>query len=473
MDINTLKIKFINSKNIKKKIYYLSLILLLKKKKKINISKSNIIYLLPNYKHLVPNQNIDKTNYDYAFIYNKKENKYKLINNIDTKTFIKFNYKFLIIIKNTNIYDNLILIIKLPNLSKIKNKLINNNLGGFNNTFNTIRESGNGFDINNVGGKNTYKAPIQSISKLSSNLDDYDSKNYPADELFGSKKIEGLIEQEKNDYKNYEKGFANGFDNGYNKGYYFGYSAASAYLYRFYKKYYSDYMSKYKLKLDMLKVKNKENLLDEINKKYETEFNENDIDNVELEENNVIEETKISDSEKTDNTSESNEIKEFKNVEQNAGNISTLFSNNYHYDLKLTNNKDLYEGLPDYMRPENLMNLESLKPEEGIFGYINNILNPPPPPLNPRRHCYKPKKEELDKMLKQYFIPIFRDAVVGINKNWDQKFFEISCNKTVLRNMKYCPHENHSGIEFDLKTGKYFKACKLKKDNEKNICIIS
>ena len=67
---------------------------------------------------------------------------------------------------------------------------------------------------------------------------------------------------------------------------------------------------------------------------------------------------------------------------------------------------------------------------------------------------------------------MFRDAIIGVNKNWDKKFYKKTCNKAVLRNMKYCPTENDIGVEFDIKTGKYYKACKLSKDNDKSMCLI-
>ena len=38
--------------------------------------------------------------------------------------------------------------------------------------------------------------------------------------------------------------------------------------------------------------------------------------------------------------------------------------------------------------------------------------------------------------------------------------------------MKYCPHENHPGVEFDPNIGKYHKICKLKKDDDKKCTIM-
>ena len=61
---------------------------------------------------------------------------------------------------------------------------------------------------------------------------------------------------------------------------------------------------------------------------------------------------------------------------------------------------------------------------------------------------------------------------MGVEENWNEKVFRKSCNRPVLKNMKYCPHNNHPGVEYDTKIGRYYKACKLKKDTEKTCSIM-
>ena len=43
------------------------------------------------------------------------------------------------------------------------------------------------------------------------------------------------------------------------------------------------------------------------------------------------------------------------------------------------------------------------------------------------------KKEELDDILRMNFHPRFRDTIMGVEKNWDERIFRKSCNKSVLK----------------------------------------
>ena len=49
--------------------------------------------------------------------------------------------------------------------------------------------------------------------------------------------------------------------------------------------------------------------------------------------------------------------------------------------------------------------------------------------------------------------------------------FRKSCNKYSLMLMKYCPNDLHKGVEYDTKTGYFYKVCKRKSD-EKGGCVI-
>ena len=207
-----------------------------------------------------------------------------------------------------------------------------------------------------------------------------------------------------NVFLDFQNGFDNGFDNGYNKGYYFGYSAASAYLYRFYKKYYADYMKKYRQRLTKLYANKYRQRLMQIKK-----------------------------------------MRQRGGAEKEEGQILDDKYLDQFYDFDEEQKKNLYLGLPAYMAPENVFSLEILQPpKKGIFYLFDWLLNPPKPPENPRRHCYKPSKEKLNRILRKNFHPKFRDAIIGTSKNWDSKVFRKSCNnRAILKLMEYCPHKNH------------------------------
>ena len=64
---NIIKQKLKNSNDIKDKFYYSSILNLLKKKISINLKKDDMIFIKPNYKYLIPNENINSDNFDIAF----------------------------------------------------------------------------------------------------------------------------------------------------------------------------------------------------------------------------------------------------------------------------------------------------------------------------------------------------------------------------------------------------------------------
>ena len=119
------------------------------------------------------------------------------------------------------------------------------------------------------------------------------------------------------------------------------------------------------------------------------------------------------------------------------------------------------------MMPENTFSLQALQPRgSGILAAIAEFFLPIKDSENPRLHCYKPKQEDLNHMLRLNFHPKFRDAIVSSDKNWNDLIFRKSCNKYSLMLKKYCPTENHKGIEYDPKIGAFYKSCKLKKDEQ-------
>ncbi len=433
---NIINKKLNEADNIKDKFYYSSVLNLLNKKKKINLKRDDMIFIKPNYNYLTPKESINSNNYDIGFFYDLK--KIKPVSNITSKKFISSGYPFLVLVRDRGENDKIILVLQTP---KIKSQS-----GGSNNqVFLPPPEVGEGFDPKlhtEKGWKlGQYNAPVVDMDDLSSEHENHDYDQFPADPMFGNKEMEGLVAKKKEGFKNYETGFAKGFDNGYHKGYYFGYSAAAAYLYRFYKKYYSDYMNKYQDKLKEVADKELDKQKDDMIKNLQnTKSGENQID-----------------------------IMGFKIPKFFGGG---LFSSTY-YDYDDLDTEYAFEGLPIHMAPENVMSLESLQPpKSGIFWLIDKILNPSPPQEDPDVHCYKPDKELLDDILRKNFHPRFRDAIMGTEDNWDDKVFRKSCNRPVLKFMKYCPHENHPSVEYDTKIGKYYKACKLKKDEESGCTIM-
>jgi hypothetical protein len=125
------------------------------------------------------------------------------------------------------------------------------------------------------------------------------------------------------------------------------------------------------------------------------------------------------------------------------------------------------------MLPENLFILESLgHRKNGIFKFINNLLNPPKPFENPKLHCYKLDNNLQNKIIRSNIDSRFRNAVVGIEKNWNNKIFKKSCNREMLKFMKYCDDETHPGVKYNTKLKAFTKECKLRKDNKKFNCLI-
>ena len=140
--------------------------------------------------------------------------------------------------------------------------------------------------------------------------------------------------------------------------------------------------------------------------------------------------------------------------------------------LKELDNEYMYKGLPDYMMPENTFSLMALQPrKQGLLEILAEYFLPIKKEVNPDLHCKKPPLDDLNKMLRLNFSPRFRDAIVSADRNWNERVFKKSCNKYNLMLMKYCPTENHVGVEFDAKNGYFHKVCKRKKD-EKTYCTI-
>ncbi len=488
MKKNDIKAKISNLSDIQDKFFYISILNLLDTKNYINLKKENMIFLKPNFKYLIPNDYINRKNYDIAFFYNLKD--VKKINYINSKEFISSGYPYLIIVRDNGEDDNIIIILKTPLLRK------------------KTKQTGGAIEIDQ-------------------DLEDHDPNLFPSDPHF-----DGNVVNTKTGYKNYESGFSKGFDSGYNKGYYFGYSAASAYLYRFYKKYYSDYMNKYQEKIKnetnqytedeknrMLKESNL--LLEEIDrlKNQRNELNEQKIENQEKEKQKIMSfqnmnlnnisptqnipspqlnqnlNSNLSDSfyNQSNSISPANSISSANSVSSpnsvsSANSISSLntkiTSQNInspiqiggrksYYNYKKLNTLDEYQGLPLYMLPENLYVLDSLNNTKGIFKFINNLLNPPKPYENPKFHCYKLDKQKLDKVIKNNIDSRFRDAVIGIESNWNDKIFRKSCNREILKFMNYCDDETHAGVKYNTKLKAYTKECKLRKDNKKkSSCLI-
>ena len=422
--------------NIQDKFLYASILSL--DNSKYNINKSNMILLKPNFKYLIPNEKINKNNYDSSFFFDLKD--IKKVKNINSKKFISSGYPYLVLVRDRGLNDNIILVLTTPKLR--------------------------------------YKQVGGSIN-IDLGAEDHNPNQYPADAGFGVD-----IDTMKEDYKNYENGFSKGFDSGYHKGYYFGYTAASAYLYRFYKKYYSDYMEKYQSKIKNLanqQLNDRVKALEILNKQYDKNkpepIQQNEDINLdtlppvspELEEN-IESDENFQESENFTDASDFgegdiNEGEMYQDDMQGGGNKK-------HYNYSELNTKNPYDGLPLYMLPSNHYILEALVGEKnGIFKFIDLILNPPNPHENPLRHCKKPNKKKLDDILRKKFDQRFRSAIIGSNDNWDQKIFNRSCNRDVLKYMKYCNDATDPGIEFNERVGKFTKNCKVRKDS-KGLCNI-
>jgi hypothetical protein len=423
-----------NNHNIQDKFYKASIKKISHKEKYIN--KENMIFIKPNFKLLEPNEKLNKTNYDFAFYFDLKNT--KSVNKITSKQFISSDFPYLVLVRNRSKDDNVVIVLQTPKLkTQCGGELIKP--PGMNiPSFDSIKHVGPGFKKETArdnGWKlDQYNAPLVDIDKLSSEHENHDVNLYPSDPMFGAKEMDGLVKKEKDKFKNYETGFTNGFDNGYHKGYYFGYSAAAAYLYRFYKKYYTDYMNKYEDKVKDDAYASLDAQKDKLIAKITNPFG-----------------AKIDEAMKTV-------------ADTIIG--STILTGGNDPD-------NLYEGLPMHMLPDNVLSLEALQPRPtGIFYFIDLLLGKTPPPsADPSRHCYRPDSEDLNNILRKNFHPKFRDAIMGVEENWDDRIYNRSCNKFTLKFMKYCPYNSHPGVEFDSNIGKYHKICKRKEDDDKG-CII-
>lgn len=109
--------------------------------------------------------------------------------------------------------------------------------------------------------------------------------------------------------------------------------------------------------------------------------------------------------------------------------------------------------------------------EDSSEGFIKNVklfFTGIPKKENPKYHCKKPNKKKIKNVLLKKIDKSLREYV-NINDKWNTKSFNETCSKKKLRNMKYC--ENDIDIGFSRKKNKFYKKCKLKKD-EKSTCTI-
>lgn len=437
----------INKINKSQQIFFLASLITyiqINKNTEFNINIDNMIFLKPNYNYLLYTEDLDETNIDYKFSININDKIINLLTNdciINYNNLSKINEPFIVLVRDRSPDDNLILII--PTLNMIGGKYVYNN--------NTVNypgiQAGVGYDSlthtqkgHQIG---QYKPPSVNIDDVPDELQNHDSNQYPGDPLFGVKKLEGLIMDKKKGVNNFQKGFSSGFDNGYNKGYYFGYSSAAAYLYRYYKNFYKQYMEKYRQKLVEKQIKEEE---------------EEDMEG-----GNQL----------SDMSGGNSDIDDRMKVEMVEDQLTRITGQNFKEKLNEFENTYLYEGLPDYMMPENTFSLEALQPRDyGIMSTISDFFFPPKASRNPKLHCNKPDQKDLDHMLRLNFHPKFRDAIVSADRNWDEKIFRKSCNKYSLMLKKYCPTENHIGVEYDPKIGAFHKACKRKKDEQRRCNIM-
>jgi hypothetical protein len=442
----------INKINKSQQIFFLASLITyiqINKNTKFNINIDNMIFLKPNYNFLLCTENLDESNIDYKFSININNKIINLSTNdciINYNNLSKISEPFIVLVRDRSPDDNLILII--PTLNMIGGKYVYNN--------NTVNypgiQSGVGYDTLTHTRKGyqigQYNPPSVDIDDVPDELQNHDSNQYPGDPLFGVKKLEGLIMDKKKGVNNFQKGFSSGFDNGYNKGYYFGYSSAAAYLYRYYKKFYKQYMEKYRQKLVEKQIEEGE---DDGDWDEEDENQFSDMFGGWIFGNDDDMKAKLVEDELTRLTGQN-----FK--------LDPIFTKESLNELE---NDPLYKGLPDYMMPENTFSLEALQPRDyGILSTISDFFFPPRASRNPKLHCNKPNQKDLNHMLRLNFHPKFRDAIVSADRNWDEKIFRKSCNKYSLMLKKYCPTENHIGVEYDPKIGAFYKACKLKKDED-------
>ena len=449
-------------------IFYIASLIVhlqLNKNNNFNFNIDDMIFLKPNYKFLLDTDKLDESNISFKFGFSLKS---KLINIsinervIDYKSLIEIEDEFIIIVRDISENDNLILIIPTPKFEMKGGQFVESNNAAFQPSmqagvgYNPTIHTRNGYDLGQ------YFAASLDIDDAPEQYQEHNSNQYPGDPLFGVKKLEGLISKKKQQNTNFEKGFSSGFDNGYNKGYYFGYSSAAAYLYRYYKKFYREYMESYRQKIANKNLE--QEAIDEVERELEEDidYDEPYYDDMEMEGGflNFGKEEKAK--------------KEFINDE-----LKRLTGHDFIYEPFITDeqkkeldNDPTYKGLPDYMMPENTFSLIALQPrKQSLLEVIAEFLLPTKKEMDPKLHCKKPSLRDLNKMLRLNFHPKFRDAIVSADKNWNERVFKKSCNKYSLMLMKYCPTENHVGVEFDPKIGFFHKVCKRKKDEQK-FCTI-
>lgn len=444
-------------------IFYIASLIVhlqLYKSNNFNINIDDMIFLKPNYKFLINTDKLDETNINYKFGFSLDN---KLINLgvndkiLDYNSLIQIEEEFLILVRDVSENDNLILIIPTPKLEMKGGQFVDSNNAAFQPSmqagvgYNPTVHTRNGYDIGQ------YFAASLDIDDAPEQYQDHNSNQYPGDPLFGVKKLEGLIAKKKQGNTNFEKGFSTGFDNGYNKGYYFGYSSAAAYLYRYYKKFYREYMENYRQKLANKQLE--QEAMEEVEQELEEDYEYDDMDM----EGGFLWSSK-----------EEKAKKEIINDE-----LKRLTGHDFTYEpfatdeqVKELENDPMYKGLPDYMMPENTFSLIALQPrKQSLLEVLAEFFLPTKKTMDPKLHCKRPSLRDLNKMLRLNFHPKFRDAIVSADRNWNERVFRKSCNKYSLMLMKYCPTENHAGVEFDPKVGFFHKVCKRKKDEQK-FCVI-
>lgn len=450
-------------------IFYLSSLIVhlqLYKNTNFNINIHDMILIKPNYKFLLNTDKLDETNIKYKYSLDLKSKLINLSTNeneINYSTLSNIEEPFLVFVRDESPDDNLILIIPTMKFEMQGGVYVDNNNAvnmpsmqagvGYNPTVHTRQ----GYEIGQ------YFAPSLDIDNADEKYQNHDSNQYPGDPLFGIKKLEGLIAKKKANVSNFENAFSNGFDNGYNKGYYFGYSSAAAYLYRYYKKFYREYMESYRKKLvEEEKKKVEEDIEKEIREEIESELESEYDEDYEMEGGFFF------------FNKEEKKKEEFVNDQ-----LKKLTGRDFTYEpfatkeqIKELENDPLYKGLPDYMMPENTFSLKALQPRKyTLLELLAEFFLPIKHSQNPELHCKKPSRRDLNHMLRLNFHPKFRDAIVSADRNWNDRVFRKSCNRYSLMLMKYCPTENHVGVEYDPKAGYFHKVCKRKKD-EKAFCSI-
>lgn len=450
-------------------IFYIASLMVylqLNKNNNFNINIDDMILLKPNYKFLLNTDELDETNVSFKFGFSLKSKLINLgINNtkLDSELLNNIDDEFIVFVRDISSDDNLILIIPTPKLEMKGGQFVDSNTAAFQPSmqtgvgYNPTVHTRNGYDIGQ------YFAASLDIDDAPEQYQEHNSNQYPGDPLFGVKKLEGLIAKKKKGNTTFEKGFSTGFDNGYNKGYYFGYSSAAAYLYRYYKKFYREYMENYRQKITNKQLEKE--AMEEVEKELEDEeyeYDDYEYDDMEMEGGFFW------------SSKEDKVKKEMINDE-----LKRLTGHDFTFEPFLTDeqakelgNEPMYKGLPDYMMPENTFSLIALQPrKQGLLEVLAEFFLPTKKTMDPNLHCKKPSLRDLNKMLRLNFHPKFRDAIVSADRNWNERIFRKSCNKYSLMLMKYCPTENHIGVEFDPKVGFFHKVCKRKKDEEK-FCVI-